>query len=548
MMGRVCCYIVGLGFLMPLGSVAAATPLGTSFAMRMDPVLGPAEIATAYLDVTSGHTEIASIGAQITYDPLIVSVAAVDVVPGADLPDSWTIVFLDVSVPGKVDVVVTDVTNSAVKIADPIVDFEAVKIELVQLDLVSCNPITVGFGSGGLAAAFPVDQYTQFESEGFVIETSEATPNTPATGVLDDHGFIRGNVNDRASHILDISDVLDLANFLFGSFNLDFNCDAASDTNNDGIRNITDLVTSVHGVFGTVIMAPPNHEDPGGGIPGVVVPDGGTIPSILGCADGETCPSVQVIDGFTFQSVNTQGLYEYTHDGTGIEFVLLPGGEFQMGSPGAEAGRSPAEGPVHTVTLSPFLIAKYEVTQAQYASVMDESTVGLGPMPSANSGTAAASDQRPVEQVSFNDLQDADGFLARTDLSLPSEAQWEYACRAGQAGPFSGTGVLDDMGWHSQNSGASHHPVGTKQANQFGLFDMHGNVYEWWEDFFYSGFYDAPEAAGPDPVATSGSEVRVIRGGGFDVDAQVARSAIRLGFIPSDRGVGFGFRPARPLP
>ena len=272
---------------------APPTPLGTSFAMRMDPVLGPAEIATAYLDVTSGHTGILSIGAQITYDPAIVSVAAVDVVLGADLPGSWTIAFLDVSNPGKVDVVVTDVTGAPESIPGPIVDFEAVEIELAQLDLVCFDPITVGFGSGGLPAAFPVDQFVQFASECFVVETSEATPNTPATGVFSNRDFIRGNVSvDRADHILDISDVVALAAFLFNNFSFGFDCDAASDTNNDGSRNITDLVTSVQGIFSTVIMAPPNFFNPGNGIPGVVVPNGGTIPSILGCSEGETtaCP------------------------------------------------------------------------------------------------------------------------------------------------------------------------------------------------------------------------------------------------------------------
>jgi formylglycine-generating enzyme required for sulfatase activity len=218
-----------------------------------------------------------------------------------------------------------------------------------------------------------------------------------------------------------------------------------------------------------------------------------------------------VPDGFTHNGANAQGMHEYTHDETGIEFVLLPGGEFQMGSPDTEPNRLSNEGPVHTVTLSPFLIAKTEVTQAEYEAVMAGNTAGLSATPSSNSGVAPLNPQRPVEGVSFNDLQDDDGFLARTGLSLPSEAQWEYACRAGQAGPFSGTGELDDMGWFVGNAGGSHHPVGTKEANQFGLFDMHGNVFEWCEDVYNAGFYATPEAAGPDPVATSGSVTRGIR-------------------------------------
>jgi formylglycine-generating enzyme required for sulfatase activity len=269
--------------------------------------------------------------------------------------------------------------------------------------------------------------------------------------------------------------------------------------------------------------------------------------SLVEANEDESC-AVQVIEGFTFQSENTQGLPEYTHDETGIEFVLLPGGDFEMGSPPTEAGRGTNEGPVHTVTLSPFLIAKYEVTQAEYEAVMTGNTAGLGPTPSFNFGTAPLDTERPVERVSFNDLKDPDGFLARTGLSLPSEAQWEYACRAGQAGPYSGTGVLDDMGWFSGNDGGSHHPVGTKNANQFGLFDMHGNVYEWSEDVYNDGFYATAAAAGPDPVATSGSRRRVIRGGHFHVDASYCRSAFRFFNFPSFRIFFIGFRPARPLP
>ena len=262
----------------------------------------------------------------------------------------------------------------------------------------------------------------------------------------------------------------------------------------------------------------------------------------------QSAASSQGIEGFTFESVNTQGLPEYTHDESGIKFVLLPGGEFEMGSPPDEEPRYPNEGPVHTVTLSPFLIAKYEVTQAQYAAVMAGSTVGLGPTPSQIIGAAPADSQRPVERVSWDDLKDADGFLARTGLSLPSEAQWEYACRAGQSGPFSGTGDLDDLGWTSQNAGGSHYPVCTKPANQFGLYDMHGNVFEWCEDVYNGNFYATTEAAGPAPVAISGSEIRVMRGGSFVHTAVHCRSADRNRGSPRRRLSFIGIRPARPLP
>ena len=141
---------------------------------------------------------------------------------------------------------------------------------------------------------------------------------------------------------------------------------------------------------------------------------------VVGCSGGaQSAASSQVIEGFTFESVNTQGLPEYTHDRSGIRFVLLPGGEFEMGSPDTEAGHRPDEGPVHTVKLSPFLIAKYEVTQAEYEKVMT-GHASLSARPSINYGDALLDSQRPVEQVSWNDLQHPfDGFLARRGGLLP---------------------------------------------------------------------------------------------------------------------------------
>ncbi len=227
---------------------------------------------------------------------------------------------------------------------------------------------------------------------------------------------------------------------------------------------------------------------------------------------------------------NEQGRPEYRHRETGIVFVGLPGGTFEMGSPDNEDDRDDREGPVHKVRLSPFLIAKYEVSQAEWQKVM-------GTNPSQFKG-----DTLPVENVSWEDCQE---FCTKAGLSLPTEAQWEYACRAGTAGPFAGTGKLDNTGWYSGNSGGKTHPVGEMQPNQFGLHDMHGNVWEWCLDWYSEDFYSSAEASGLDPLCESGSVNRVFRGGSWFNDARLCRSAFRFFVHPSYRNLCNGFRPCR---
>ena len=138
---------------------------------------------------------------------------------------------------------------------------------------------------------------------------------------------------------------------------------------------------------------------------------------------------------------------------------------------------------------------------------------------------------------------------------LPSEAQWEYARRAGTSGPFAGTGNLDDMGWYAGNSGNETHDVGTKQANDFGLHDMHGNVFEWCRDPYYFQIYTFWEEflSGPDPVAPLGlvpgaGEERTIRGGSFFNFDSICRSAFRYPVGRAIRLNRIGFRPVMPLP
>ena len=119
---------------------------------------------------------------------------------------------------------------------------------------------------------------------------------------------------------------------------------------------------------------------------------------------------------------------------------------------------------------------------------------------------------------------------------------------AGKAGPFAGTGKLDDMGWYTMNSGEEKHPAGKKEPNDFGLYDMHGNIFEWCEDVFDPEFYSKPEATSPNPVSTSGSKHRVLRGGCWFYFSKLCRSASRGWFSESYRDYNFGFRPTAPSP
>jgi formylglycine-generating enzyme required for sulfatase activity len=249
---------------------------------------------------------------------------------------------------------------------------------------------------------------------------------------------------------------------------------------------------------------------------------------------------------------------EIRHKGTGMHFVFIPAGEFMMGSPENEKDREVDEGPVHKVKLTKWLyLGKYEVTQAEWKA-------GMGTSPSDLKG-----ENEPVEQVSWNDCQEFvkklnEALGARTGagaappsgsqqvaplrFALPTEAQWEYACRAGTQTRY-GFGDSDqDLGnyaWFVANKDGKTHPVGGKKPNAWGLYDMHGNVLEWCQD--WSGSYSKGEAS--DPRGPDGGETRVCRGGSWGSPAGDCRSALRGRFSPDSRYSILGFRLAlRSLP
>ncbi|MEJ2541743.1 MAG: SUMF1/EgtB/PvdO family nonheme iron enzyme [Gemmatimonadota bacterium] len=241
--------------------------------------------------------------------------------------------------------------------------------------------------------------------------------------------------------------------------------------------------------------------------------------------------------------------------GTGFaldQYGRIPAGTFQMGDI-TGSGQSD-ERPVHTVNLTrDFYIQRTEVTQAQWREIM-------GDNPSNRSGC----DLCPVDQVSWDDVQ---VFLARLNAAypdagfrLPTEAEWEYAARAGTTGDFGGTGVLDEMGWYSENAGQRTHPVGLKLPNDWGLYDMHGNVKEWVEDRYSQTYYsESPtdDPAGPSSPCDVGTEGaasktgcvdywgRVLRGGSLRSVATNARSAKRGNSGADWAGGDFGFRLVR---
>ena len=208
-----------------------------------------------------------------------------------------------------------------------------------------------------------------------------------------------------------------------------------------------------------------------------------------------------------------------------MTFADIPGGSFLMGSPADEQGRFSDEEPRHPVEIEPFQIMTTEVTQAMWKEVMGENPAS-GP---------AAGDEYPVFNVSWYDCVEFveklnerdDGYAYR----LPSEAEWEYACRAGTETRYywgddpDGT-EIEDYAWYRDNSEEHAHPVAEKEPNPWGLYDMSGNVWEWCRDSWHDDYTGAPNDGSPREQA--GASERVSRGGSWLGDAGQCRSAYRF--------------------
>jgi formylglycine-generating enzyme required for sulfatase activity len=221
----------------------------------------------------------------------------------------------------------------------------------------------------------------------------------------------------------------------------------------------------------------------------------------------------------------------------GMEFVLIPAGSFMMGSADNDSEADDDEKPQHKVSISKsFYLGKFEVTQSQWEAVM-------GSNPSEFKGRS-----NPVANVSWDDAQE---FIKRLNANerhsryrLPTEAEWEYAARAGSTSAYSfgdDTRQLVGYAWYLNNSKWKTWPVGQMQPNARGLYDMHGNVWEWVQDWYDDEYYS--RSPGTDPKGPSSGSYRVYRGGGWGDSTRNCRSAARQ-YAPDDRYSDLGFRLA----
>lgn len=254
--------------------------------------------------------------------------------------------------------------------------------------------------------------------------------------------------------------------------------------------------------------------------------------------------------------------------GTGVELdmVLIPGGSFLMGSPEDELGRSDNESPQHLVNIQPFFMGKYPITQAQWqaVAVLPQVDRQLDPDPSYFKGS-----ERPVEKISWYDAVEFCDRLShqtKRKYRLPSEAEWEYACRAGTTTPFhfgetittdlaNYNGTNDKIGSYGQGPKGIYRqettPVGTfKAANAFGLLDMHGNVWEWCADHWHNNYEGAPDDGSAwveEEQNNNNSDFdfdfdKVRRGSSWYSYPDYCRSACRVGNVPGYKSSNGGFR------
>lgn len=222
-----------------------------------------------------------------------------------------------------------------------------------------------------------------------------------------------------------------------------------------------------------------------------------------------------------------------------LELVRVPAGTFPMGSEPTEKLKD--ESPRRTVRIERgFYIGKYEITQKQWTALMGK-----------NPALIQGNDNLPVEQISWEAAQEFIEKLNALDegrFRLPSEAEWEYACRAGSADKWScgsDPKELEKYAWFNANSGGTSHVVGTKQPNRFGLYDMEGNVWEWVQDWYHDSYADAPADGSGWMKKDPEQPWKIARGGVFHMSAELARPSYRATNYETENGNWYGFRVVR---
>jgi formylglycine-generating enzyme required for sulfatase activity len=265
----------------------------------------------------------------------------------------------------------------------------------------------------------------------------------------------------------------------------------------------------------------------------IASPFGGICNAAAQTADTvAVAPAARTAD--TAAVVPTAARRDTTYNSDGIEMIWVEGGSFIMGCTNEQQKEcNDNEKPTRQVTLSGFYIGKYEITQAQWLSLMDSN-------PSYFPG-----DSLPVDAINFVDIEE---FLQKLNASsgknyrLPTEAEWEYAARGGhksKATKFSGAYNVNEVAWYESNSGKRPHPVGTKAPNELGLHDMSGNVYEWCQDWYDDDYTNASKN---NPTGPADGTTRVMRGGNWEENAHFDRVSYRADNNPNDRFNSVGFR------
>lgn len=255
---------------------------------------------------------------------------------------------------------------------------------------------------------------------------------------------------------------------------------------------------------------------------------------------------------------------EIVHEGTWIELVFIPAGEFDMGSPDSQMHRGRDEGPVRRVKITePFYMGKYEVTQCQWRKVMGTTVAEQRDRADTSWSLAGEGERHPVYYVSWDECQE---FLRRAGdgLLLPAEAQWEYACRAGaqtrfsfgaddaelwKYGNYCDRSNTNGWAWQDTEHDDGHDktaPVGSFQPNAWGVYDMHGNVWEWCSDWYGRDYYARGQKV--DPQGPAAGSFRVVRGACWRDDPRYLRAANRSRGVPGGRYDDTGFRVAIALP